>query len=160
MTITLRFVAGDDVTSRLIQARGGVCMPFTPCHVECLSRDGKSYTGQHLDGGMEARPIGYDAGTRTHELLLPLPATDEQYDAFHKYVETRIGQPYDWKAIADFVLPVNFHQTGHAFCSAVMTLAMRAADWFPSRSALATPAHQISPRDLLLMLSGIVEIAH
>ena len=41
--------------------QGGEAKPFTPSHAEAVSHDGKSYIGAHLSGGIQARPVGYDA---------------------------------------------------------------------------------------------------
>jgi hypothetical protein len=132
-------------------------MPFAPSHVECVTPAGK-YAGQHLSGGMQARDPGYDKATLAHEAFVNLPATQSQTDAFYGFVASKIGQPYDWKAIVDYAAPVDLHSVGSAICSAQMVLALRKADWFPF--PLTVPAHLISPRDLLLMLSGIIEIPH
>lgn len=160
MTIRLRFVQGAAVESWLIEFREGTSMPIRPSHVECVSLDGKSYIGQHMDGGMKARPAGYDGADPAHELFVDLPATDEQTKAFYDYVEASIDQPYDWQAIIGFVAPGHHHLKMHAICSAKMVLALRTkgCEWFPSRSALTAPAHCIDPRDLLLMISCIVPI--
>ena len=158
--ITLRFVTSDHPLSRLIRTQAGICMPFTPSHVECLSRDGKSYVGQHMDGGMQARPIGYDAVEQgLKEKLVPLPCTPEQDALFFAYVEKRIGKPYDWKSIVSFAAPdINLHDFDHLICSAEMTAALRACRYFPM--PLVVPFHHISPRDLLLILSSHVQIDH
>lgn len=151
----LRFVQGkDSIVSFDIIARENVAMPFTPSHVEALSRDGKSYIGAHMDTGIQARPVGYDLATTEHELLLDLG--DAGDDAFFAYCESKIGAPYDWTAIVDFVLPVNWHLFNHLICSAFMTLALRKKGYF--RYPLAAPAHMINPRDLLLIISGQMEI--
>jgi hypothetical protein len=158
--ITLRFVTSDNAISNLIRAQAGVCMPFTPSHVEAFTRDGKHYVGQHMDGGMQARPIGYDAGeTNVQEKFVQLPCTEAQFDAFHGFCTKHLGDPYDWRAIISFADPaLNFHGTDESICSAIMTLALRACDYF--QAALVVPAHHISPRDLFLILSTHVEIKH
>lgn len=155
--IRLRFVAGNDPDSRAIILRSQVCMPFTPSHVECVTPEGK-YLGQHAKGGMQAREPGYDKAELAHELFVNIDANQAQTDAFYKAVDDSIGKPYDWSAIIDYALPVNFHQADHTICSAEMTLDLRKGRVWPW--PLAVPAHLISPRDLLLMLSGIVEIPH
>lgn len=139
-------------------------MPFTPSHVECVTPEGK-YAGQHINGGMLAREPGYDSGQiavlpdgRRCELVVPIEATPEQTDAFYSYIDSMLGRPYDWKAILDYALPVDFHDFGHSICSAVMTLGLRKGGVWPW--PLTVPAHLISPRDVLLMLSGIVKIDH
>jgi hypothetical protein len=160
MIITLRFVTADDPLSRLIRTQAGISMPFTPSHVEALSRDGKSYIGQHVDGGMLARPIGYDAAeSGRKEKLVLLPCDPAQAEEFHDYCESKIGQPYDWKSVISFLAPdINLHDFNHLICSAIMTAALRACGYFPM--PLTVPFHHISPRDLMLILSSHVQIDH
>jgi hypothetical protein len=164
--IMLRFVTGNDLVSRLIRMQAGVSMPFTPSHVEALSSDGKAYIGAHFNGGVAARPIGYDIdqlmtladGSRS-ERLIGLPATDQEETAFHTFVQSKIGEPYDWKAIAGFLEPdVHQHELDHIICSAFMTAGLRACGYFPW--PLTVPFHHISPRDLFLILSTHIQIDH
>jgi hypothetical protein len=157
--ITLRFVTADDPLSRMIRTQAGICMPFTPSHVEAVSQDGKSYIGEHYDGGMQARPVGYDAKSMLHEKIVELPCTPEQETAFYFFVNAKIGEPYDWKSIISFAAPdLNLHALDHLICSAMMTAALRACNYFPM--PLTVPFHHISPRDLMLMLSSHVQIDH
>lgn len=164
--IRLRFVTSADPLSALIRTQAGICVPFTPSHAECLSQDGKFYIGEHFGTGMKANPVGYDSaslmtlpdGTKS-ERIVSLPCTPEQEAAFYKFVTGKIGEPYDWKSIFSFAAPdVNLHEVGHLICSAMMTAALRAANYFPM--PLTVPFHHISPRDLLLMLSSHVQIDH
>jgi len=157
--IRIRFVKGRDELSRMIEEREGLAMPFTPSHVECVTPEGK-YLGMRFDGGMQAREPGYDARWLEAERVVDLPCTDAQAQAFYAYMTLSIGEPYDWKAIGSFILPQNFHLSNRAICSAKVTLGLRAkgCEWFPM--PLAVPAHQISPRDLLLVLSSHVQIDH
>jgi len=157
--IRLRFVAGTDDISLAIIARSQVCMPFCPSHVECVTPAGK-YLGQHFDGGMQARDPGYDKSYLAHELLLDLPSTQEQADAFYAYMNASIGEPYDWKAILDYALPVNWHVFNHAICSAKTELGLRSKNCEWLRWPVTVPAHLISPRDLLLMISCMIEVPH
>lgn len=166
--IRLRFVTGSDLISRFIRTQGGLAMPFTPSHVEALSLDGLTYVGAHIDGGILARPVGYDAdklltlpdGTKS-ERIVSLPCTDEQEAAFYAFVHSKIGAAYDWKSIISFMAPdINLHDFAHIICSAFMAAALRAkgCEYFPW--PLVVPFHHISPRDLLLILSTHVEIPH
>jgi hypothetical protein len=158
--ITLRFVTGNDATSQFIKMQAGVCMPWTPIHVEALSRDGKHYVGEHFDGGMQAREIGYDVKQSGRlEKFVTLPTSNTQYDLFHDFLGSKVGEPYDWRAILSFADPAeNEHTPNTAICSAIMVLALRAAGYFTW--PLTVPAHHISPRDLFLILSTHVEIEH
>jgi hypothetical protein len=150
----LRFVQGNSIVSQAIVARENVAMPFTPSHVEAVSRDGKSYIGAHIEDGIRSRPIGYDIDTMAHELILDLGIEGDA--AAFAYMESKIGEPYDWHGILDFILPSNFHAPDHAFCSAFMALTLRKKGFF--EWPLASPAHMISPRDLLLIISGRLAI--
>jgi hypothetical protein len=152
----LRFVQGSGLISQAIVAQSKTAMPFTPSHVETLSEDGLFCIGAHIDGGIAARPAGYDKAETLHELLLTLPATSQQDRAFWDFMKSKIGEPYDWHAIIGFLIPAHEHTVNTAICSAVATLGLRACDWFAS--PLAAPAHLISPRDLLLMLSARIEV--
>src|ERR1700742_223660 len=97
--ITLRFVTGSDLLSRLIRMQAGISMPFTPSHVEALSPDGKFYIGAHFDGGVAARPVGYDDdqlmtlpdGSKS-ERRIDLPAAASEEAAFHAFVQSKIGE--------------------------------------------------------------------
>jgi hypothetical protein len=151
-------VEGQGIASDLIEMREGTVMPFTPSHVEAV--DGDKYLGQHMSGGFQARSAGYDAPFK-NELFIDLPATGEQTVRFYQAAWKSVGQSYDWNAILGFELPGHFHEKFHAICSAKIFLLLRDnADWFPSHVPLCVPAHDISPRDLLLIISAIVEVPH
>lgn len=152
----LRFVQGSSLISQAIVAQSKTAMPFTPSHVETLSEDGLTYIGAHISGGIQSRPVGYDKADTLHELLLPLAATPAQDRIFWDFMTSKIGEPYDWHAIIGFLIPAHEHTVNTAICSAVSALALRACGWF--EHPLATPAHLISPRDLLLIISGRMEV--
>ena len=158
--IILRFVTSDNLISNAIRLQAGICVPFTPSHVEALTRDGQHYVGQHLNGGMLARPIGYDATDKNvQEKLVTLSCSQAEYDSFQNYCESRIGAPYDWSSIVGFAAPnINLHDFGHLICSAEMTAALRHCEWF--QWPLVVPFHHISPRDLFLILSSHIQIDH
>lgn len=176
--IRIRFVTCDDLVSDLIRKQAGTCMPFIPSHAEALSQDGQYYIGQHLDGGMRKRPVGYDANSlmtlpdgRKSERIVSLPCSMDQEAAFYSYVHDKIGMPYDWISILGFALTeLHLHEVGSLICSAIMTAALRStpaafvtkglafSPYFPM--PLTVPLHKISPRDLFLILSSRVQIDH
>lgn len=166
--IKLRFVTCTDTTSEFIRYQAGTSMPFTPSHTEALSQDGKSYIGQHMTGGMQSRPVGYDAAQvmtlpdgRKADIIVGLPCTSDQEAAFYAYVQAKINMPYDWVSILGFVLTeVHLHTVGSLICSAIMTAALRTkgCEYFPK--PLTKPFHRISPDLLLAILSTHVEIPH
>lgn len=167
--IVLRFVRSKGFSSDAIVLLEKTCMPFTPSHVECVTPDGK-WLGQHSDGGMMARPAGYDHdGVATMaptaacpdgrcEIFVKLPCAQAEADAFYKYMTDSIGQPYDWEAIIGFADPHHHHLLNHAICSAKCELGLRACGYFPWPTVV--PAHLVDPRDLLWALSTHIQIDH
>jgi hypothetical protein len=159
--IRLRFVATKGVSSAIVRFQAGICMPFTPNHVESVSPDGTKYIGQHIDGGMQSRDAGYDAYCLLHELFVDLPCTQAQEDAYYGYLNSKLNQPYDWESILSFIDPAwNLHKFNHLICSAITVAGLRTpgCEYFPWW--LTVPFHHISPRDLFLIASTHVEIAH
>lgn len=149
--IKLRFVTGDDIFSWAIRR----AEDFGFSHVEAVTLDGK-YLGAHADGGVQARPSDYDKGQFTKEVFVSLSVPDEISKVFYNYLNGKVGTPYDYEAILGFVSRLDEHQTGMVICSALMTLGLRHCKYFPF--PLVVPAHEISPRDLMLTLSGRVKI--
>lgn len=163
--IRIRFVTSSDFSSELIRLQAGVSMPFTPSHTEALTQDGKSYIGAHGDVGVALKPVGYDSdtlmtlpdGTKS-EHIVSLPCTPEQEATFYKFAASKLGEPYDWKAIVGFVDPSHQHDLDHVICSAFMTQCLRECGYF--RWLLTKPFHHISPDLLFAILSTHVEIDH
>lgn len=164
--IRIRFVTTGDMESSLIRMQAGVSMPFTPSHTEALSQDGKSYVGAHLNGGVLARPVGYDTASlmtlpdgSKSERIVALPCSPEQEAAFYSFVHSKVGEPYDWVSIFGFTAPdLHTHLLDHIICSAFMCGGCRVAKIFPW--PMTAPFHHITPRDLFLILSTHVEIPH
>jgi hypothetical protein len=164
--ILIRFVRSKGFESDLIVWREQTCMPFPPSHTECVTPDGK-WLGQHADGGMQARAAGYDhddvaimADGRRCEIIVTLPVTQAQADAFYAAAEASIGEPYDWAAIVGFGVTFHEHEKFHAICSAKMLLLLRTPGCEYFRWPTTVPAHLVDPRDLLFTLSTHVEIPH
>jgi hypothetical protein len=162
--ITIRFVRHKGIATDLISWREGVCMPFTPSHAECVTPEG-TCIGEFGFGGMTEHPAGYDHDSldtlpdgRLCECMVPLSVSQDQHDLFYAKVRESIGQGYDWWAIPGFVLPGHHHEMGTAFCSAKMFLLLRVVDYF--KWPIVVPAHLVNPRDLMLLLSVMVEIPH
>jgi len=154
--IKLRFVKSKGIESDAIVALEKTAMPFTPSHVEAVTSDG-FYIGAHFIGGIQKRPSDYDAGKFEHELFLELETHEvDQTKKFYDFMNSHIGEPYDWKAILGFVIPHHEHLANHAICSAIVSLGLRSCNWFPF--PLAAPAHLIDPRDLLLMISTRIKV--
>lgn len=176
--IRIRFVTGNDFISNAIRAgeRDGWAT-----HCEAVMPDG-TLLGAHLDGGVMARPTGYDKGTRTRELIviidptlpitllssskaMPLPYSGsitlnmnpgaEIEDKFHAFLRAQLGKPYDMTAIAGLALNRDWREPDSWFCSELQAAALEACGYLPRLSAAD---NHISPRDLLLVLSGRVSI--
>lgn len=145
-------------------------MPFTPTHAECLTPEG-TYIGMHgkphdgFPAGMVERAVGYDIKSlyvmpdgRRCDIIVDLPCTKAQQDAFYAFVRNSIGEPYDWSAPWGFLLGGHHHRKFNSTCSAKMLMSLRACNYFPW--PLTKPAHEINPADLLTILSTHVEIRH
>ena len=156
--IRLRFVTCHDPISEGIRLREN----FWASHVEAVTPEangrGPKYLGAHCDGGVQARDVGYDAAVLQQELFVDLPETAPgQADEFYAFLERHIGEPYDFESILGFLVPsIPAHEPQHVICSALQTLALRQCGWFAA--PLVEPAHKISPRDLLLTISGRVAV--
>ncbi len=149
--IRLRFVQGNDPISRaIILETGGLWS-----HVECVRPDGR-YLGAHADGGVQARRSDYDAGQFDLQKFLDLPADPAMTAAFYAAADKHVGEPYDLLAIAGFLSHLDLHGKRKVICSALVTLLLRDCGWFAT--PLSEPAHQISPRDLYLIISGRVPV--
>ena len=159
-SIVIRFIAERGFVPWLIRVQAGICMPFTPNHVESVSPDGQWYYGEHISGGLRKRPKGYDDATLLREFFVTIPCSQKQADAYYAYLESRVNnEPYDWRSIISFIFPSwNLHKVGELICSAITGAALRRGGVF--RWPVTVPFHHLSPRDILLMLSVVVEVDH
>lgn len=161
--ITLRFCTGIGIAPMLIRAQERTTYPFVPSHVEAVDPDSGMWIGAHADGGVMERFPNYDRASllsygsppKPTQLFINIPTTDAQTRIFYTFLRSKIGAPYDWGAIFDFAFPTaELHQNDHLICSALQSLALASALGL----VFACPAHQTSPRDLLLVCSGLVHI--
>ena len=161
--IRIRFVRVKGLAYNIVVWRGGICMPFTPTHAECITPEG-TCLGQHgYGGGTLDLPMGYDRADvyimrdgRRCELIVDLPCTKAQQDAFYVYM--RKPEPYDWPAPWGFLFGGHHHRKFRSMCSAKVFLALRACGIFKWPTTL--PAHEIDPAILLFVASTLVEISH
>lgn len=150
--IRIRFVDGKDVVAAGISAAE---YGFWAIHTEALMPDG-TLLGAHWNGGVLARPIGYDAAARTKELIVEIDADQAMADKFHAFMRAQLGKPYDVQAIAAFATGRDWQQPGAWFCSELVAAALVDCGWFAQ--PLATEFNKITPRDLLLIVSGRVNV--
>lgn len=152
----LRFVTCNDDLSIAIRIREGAMarwVGFTPSHVEIVVPEG--YLGAHYQGGILIRPVGYDRVTMTNELFVDAALPNEA--KAETWARSKIGALYDWRAILDYLVPENWHQSGAFICSAFATGSLDKGGAFAY--PLALPWHLVSPALLLLWLSGRTQIS-
>lgn len=166
--IRIRFVTGSDPLSNAIRfgERDGWAT-----HAEVQMPEG-TLLGAHLKGGVEARPKGYDAADMTRELYVDLSfstcvdisagssrqaAIDAMEAKFYGFLRAQLGKPYDITAIAGLAFNRNWREEDSWFCSELVAAALEECGYLPKLSAAD---NHISPRDLLLVLSGRVPIAN
>lgn len=151
--IRLRFVTASDAISAGIRAAE---YGFWASHVEAVMPGG-TLLGAHYDGGVQARAPDYDKGKFSRELFVDLPADQAMTDTFHDFLRAQIGKPYDVEAIIAFVARRDWQDPGSWFCSELQAAALVCCDWFAA--PLATEFNHVTPRDLLLIISGRIAIA-
>jgi hypothetical protein len=156
--ITIRFVTCDDAVSNGIRKYE---YGYWATHAEALMPDG-TLLGAHADGGVLARSHDYDANKFTREEYVSIRATPEQTDSFHSFLRSQLGKPYDFAAIEAFAAsPIvgerDWQSPDSWFCSELQAAALSHCGVFPPR--LATEFNHITPRDLLLIVSGRFDVA-
>ena len=150
--IKIRFVTGNDFISNAIRVgeRDGWCT-----HVEAIMPEG-TWLGAHLDGGVQARLADYDKITRTRELIIEIIAPNSNVeDKFNEFLRTQVGKPYDVKAVFGLGVGRNWRDANSWFCSELIAAALETCGYLPRLSVMD---NHISPRDLLLVLSGRILI--
>jgi hypothetical protein len=158
--IRLRFVAGDDLFSRIIR---GAQLGFSLTHVEAVTPEG-TLLGAHTDGGVQNRTPGYDEGRWTKQLFVDLPATTAQAHAFYSFLIGQVGKAYDMDALAEMaegVLGIPLpdapaHLATAWICSALQTAALLTAGIV--RAAPAT-VRRATPRDVLCMCAALAPVS-
>jgi hypothetical protein len=119
-------------------------------HVEAVLPDGRIIAA--LAGeGVVAKPANYDT-TSTSQIIVDIIGWPGEVAAWIRYLESRLGRPYDWETIAGLALHTGWRMKGGMICSMLQALALREAHVFDR--PLSEPAHEITPRDLLLILSA------
>lgn len=149
--ITLRFVTCNDPVSAGIRAGE---YGYWASHVEALMPDG-TLLGAHYDGGVQARAQTYDAGKFTQQLYVTLPCDPATALRFTKFLEDQIGKAYDLTAILALVAERDWREPDSWFCSELQAAALETCGWLPP---LAADVAKITPRDLLLIVSGKVPV--
>jgi len=151
--VQIRFVTGRGFVSDLI-SRGEY--GFWATHAEAVMPDA-SLLCAHIDGGVQARPHGYDAATTTRERIATIAMTPDQAQRFYAFLRAQLGKPYDMRVIEQiaasaFLGERDWRQPDHWICSELQAGALEDCGFYPT--PLATDVHHITPRDLLLNLNG------
>lgn len=149
--IRLQFSFQDNLPSELITYFGHGA-GFS--HVDAVMDDGR-LLGARLDGGVQIRPAGYAAFTRT--LPVTLGAAASQNQEFWDFLNQQIGKPYDSRAVIGFAAGRDWREATAWFCSELVAAALESSYWFPYD--LTTPVNKIDPDDLLLAISARAEIS-
>lgn len=147
----VRFVTGYDLMSTLIRLgeRDG-----WPTHAEVVLPDG-GLLGAHFEGGVAIRQKHYDYDVMKRELIVDIPAFERLEKRFYDFLYAQLGKPYDWRAVFGLGLGRNWRDPEKWFCSELVAAALEASGWVPPLSAVD---NHISPRDLLLVLSGRLNV--
>jgi uncharacterized protein YycO len=147
--IVLRFARARGLSSDAIAWFGH----SWPSHVDSVLEDG-SLLGARLEGGVQVRPPGYATFSRV--LVVRLPTSPAIAAAYYDFLSHQVGKRYDVAGIAAFVAGRNWRTPDSWYCSELVAAALEAAGYFAA--PLATPSNRITPADLLLVLSGRVEV--
>lgn len=137
--LTIRFIDGKDIVSKLITWTTDSLW----CHTEALSRDGHSWIGAHAGTGVQARPLDWTVPAR--ERRYEIPVFDAQFDAAHKFLESREGTKYDYMDIVGLAIHKRTGLSEHEIiCSALMTQFLQVAciqplNVLPNFDNLVTP---------------------
>ncbi len=164
-TIRIRFVTCNGPISWMVRAAE---MGFLFSHAEVAMPDG-TLLGAHADGGVQARPSGYDVAHAPVEVLVDVPCTQPQIDMAHAYLRAQLGKPYDLGAIAALAgreawpdeaallaqVDQPWRDPDRWFCSELVDAALEHAGVLPS---LPVTPRRITPRDLYFRLSAVTPI--
>jgi hypothetical protein len=118
-------------------------------HAECVLPNGTIIAA--LSEGVRNVPGDYDT-TSTSQIFVDVLMSPDDVKRWVAYLWSRVGRPYDWDAIYGEALHLDWRRPGGFICSMLCALSLREAGTF--MRPLSEPAHEITPRDLLLMLSA------
>ena len=145
MPVTLQFVQDDHIWDPIVK----YVSHGWPTHVDVVMPDGK-LLGARVRGGVAIREPNYDNFKRVARITLP--ATPAQERKFYGFLESQIGQHYDFANVFGFVTNHHKQRDGKWFCSMLALTALNVAQVF-----LCIPAGnawEIDPWDLFLICSA------
>jgi hypothetical protein len=142
--LTIRFINEPGIVSRLITWTTNSLF----CHCEGLGRDGQSWVGAHSGTGVQSR--AHDWCKPTFERRYAIPVINDQYEAAMRFMDSKIGCPYDYTDIAGLALRNRIGASDHEIiCSAFMLLWLQAAGLWPL-NVLPEWAYLVTPETLHL----------
>jgi hypothetical protein len=143
-SLTIRFINERGIVSRLIDWQTDSLV----CHTEGLSRDGQSWVGAHAGTGVQSR--AHDWCKPTFERRYVIPVTAGQYEDAMRFMDSKIGCPYDYKDIVGLALHKRMGASDHEIiCSAFMLLWLQSAGLEPL-NVLEPFAYLVTPETLHL----------
>jgi hypothetical protein len=149
MSITLRFISGKSFVSQTIRRFE---YEFWASHVEAVLPDGKHVISADMALGVAVLPIDYNDGSYDRAQYVTIQATPEQSAKFYAFLHAQVGKPYDDKAVVGIALGRNWLSPDHWFCSELDAGGLCDCGIFPQH--LAVDLNHVTPRDLLLIISG------
>ncbi len=154
MSIIVSFVNHDDLLSRGILLKTG----GEYAHAEALTPRG-TIIGAFAEGGVQERPRDYDGGKFKKKLFLLLSDADDDMSArFYHFLDAVVAkkEPYAFFDILDFVLPFDFHERQHVFCSALIDDGLRGCSYFPVPLPIwARYCYPVLLQQMLLVRPGV-----
>lgn len=127
-------------------------------HVDSILPDGRLLGARYgKDGaaapGVQMRNPDYEVFNR--KLAIELPTTDEIEVAYYGFLHEQIGKPYDMTAILGFVSGRDWMEGDSWYCSELVAAGLVESGGLHAMSA---PANKITPSELLLVCSALIEI--
>ena len=119
-------------------------------HVEAVMSDG-TIIAALIGEGVVRKPNDYDRSS-TSQIFVDVAMSEFALHAWEKYLVSRLGRPYDLVSLFGMAIHIDRRRRGAFFCSMIQTLALRVCGTF--EHPLSEKAHEIMPRDLLLILSA------
>jgi hypothetical protein len=142
--LTVRFINEPGIVSRLITWETDSLF----CHCEGLGRDGQSWVGAHAGTGVQSR--AHDWCRPTFEKRYAIPVVDEQYEAAMRFMDSRIGLPYDYADILGMALHRRMGASDHEIICSAFMLEWLQAGWLRPLNVLGPYAYLVTPETLHL----------
>lgn len=157
MSVRAQFVLARGLSSALIQLAGGGTRALGFSHVDLLLPTGEllgSRTDFPINGqtGVQIRPWGYGSKEWIREVLMELPATPQQTDAFYAFAKAQVGKPYDKLAIAAFFTDRDWREDDAWFCDELLLSATERAGLCPP---LYLPTNKFNPTGAACIWSAL-----